>query len=253
MSWANSTDDISKARNSYNIQPLKGAENYEMWSIRIRALLAGSGLVSYIIIQDYGIESVIEGQSSVLLSKDAEKVKSVILLNLEDGPLVQIQHVDKPYNIWQGLRNLYASKGFSNDFYLCREFFNTTLESCDNNMEGYINNLKRISDQLRAKNIKLPDKVIYAWVLNNLSEDYDSIVTTITQIIRVNDDKSVNLIELFANLVDESKRITACDKESVLYTQHDKTKPKKLNKHRVEKSQKKCSYCKKDNHKENKC
>ena len=61
MSWANSTDDIFKTRNSYNIQPLKGAENYEMWFIRIRALLVGSGLVSYITIQNYGIESVIEG------------------------------------------------------------------------------------------------------------------------------------------------------------------------------------------------
>ena len=120
-------------------------------------------------------------------------------------------------------------------------------------MEGYINNLKRISDQLRAKNIKLSDKVIYAWILNNFSEDYNFIVTTITQTIRVNDNKSVNLIELFANLVDESKRITTRDKKSVLYTQHGKTKPKKLNKHRVEKSQKKCSYCKKSNHKKDKC
>ena len=89
--------------------------------------------------------------------------------------------------------------------------------------------------------------------MNNLSEDYDSIVTTITQIIRVNDNKSINLTELFANLVDESKRITTRNKKSVLYTQHDKTKPKKLGKHRVEKSQKKCPYCKKGNHKEDKC
>ena len=89
--------------------------------------------------------------------------------------------------------------------------------------------------------------------MNNLNENYDSIVTTITQIIRVNGDESVNLIELFANLVDKSKRITTRDKKSVLYTQHDKIKPKKLSKHRVEKSQKKCPYCKKGNHKENKC
>ena len=99
MSWANSTDDISKTRNLYNIQFLKEAENYEMWFIRIRTLLAESGLVSYITIQNYNIEPVIENQPSVLLSKKTEKVKSVILLNLENGPLVQIQHVEKPYDI----------------------------------------------------------------------------------------------------------------------------------------------------------
>ena len=61
-----------------------------MWFIRIRALLAESNLVSYIIIQDYDIESVIESQSSILLFKNVEKMKFVILLNLKNDLLVQI-------------------------------------------------------------------------------------------------------------------------------------------------------------------
>ena len=61
MSWTNSIDDIFKTRNLYNIQSLKEAENYEMWFIRIRALLVENDLVSYIIIQNYGIKLVIEG------------------------------------------------------------------------------------------------------------------------------------------------------------------------------------------------
>ena len=97
----------------------------------------------------------------MLLFKKIEKMKFVILLNLKDDSLVQIQHVEKFYNIWQELRNLYISKEFSNDFYLCKKFFNTTLESCDNNMKDYINNLKRINNQLRVKNIKLFNKIIY--------------------------------------------------------------------------------------------
>ena len=129
------------------------------------------------------------------------------------------------------------------------------MKSCENNIKGYINNLKRINNQLRAKDIKLPNKVIYAWILNNLSDNYDLIVTTITQIIRVNKNKSINLIELFVNLVDESKRIIIRDKESVLYIHDNKIKLNKLNKHRVEKSKnnKKCFYCKKSNYTEIKC
>ena len=252
MSWANSSDDVSKTRNSYNIQPLKGAENYEMWSLRIRALLAGNGLVSHVTIPNHDIATVIEGEQPVLLSNEAEKAKSIILLNLADGPLVQIQHIEKPYDIWEALRNLYASKGFSNDFYLCKEFFNTTLESCEDKMKDYINNLKRISDQLYAKNIKLPDKVIFAWALGNLTEEYNGFVTTITQTIRANGDKALNLVQLFANLVNESKRITIRDNESVFYVQKN-SKPNKLDKYRVEKPQKKCPICKKGNHKTEKC
>ena len=88
-------------------------------------------------------------------------MKFVILLNLKNDLLVQIQHVEKSYNIQQELRNLYISKKFSNDFYFCKKFFNTTLELCDNNMKSYINNLKRINDQLHFKDIKLSNKVIY--------------------------------------------------------------------------------------------
>ena len=60
------------------------------------------------------------------------------------------------------------------------------------------------------------------------------------------------MVQLFVNLVNESKRITTRDNEFVLYIQRN-NKFNKLNKHRVEKSQKKCSFCKKDNHKAEKC
>ena len=261
MFWTNSNDDVSKNRNSYNIQPLKEAENYEMWSLRIRALLAGNDLISHVTIPNYDIKTIIEGEQPIMLSNEAEKAKSIILLNLADGPLVQIQHIEKPYDIWEALRNLYASKGFNNDFYLCQEFFNTTLESCESKMKDYINNLKRISDQLYAKNIKLSDKIIFAWVLGNLIEKYNEFVTTITQTIKVNDDKTLNLTQLFVNLVDESKRVSTRDEETALYIKHDKKRDKiqHMNEYRVEKlnintvSKQKCSFCKKSNHKEKKC
>ena len=259
MSWTNSSDDVFKNRNSYNIQPLKEIENYEMWSLKIRALLAGNDLVSHVTILNYDIETIVEDEQSVLLSKKAEKAKSIILLNLADESLVQIQHIEKSYDIWEALRNLYASKRFNNDFYLCKEFFNTTLEFCENKMKDYINNLKRISDQLYAKNIKLLDKVIFAWVLDNLIEEYQNFVTIITQTIRVNDDKALNLTQLFVNLIDESKRVSTRDEETALYIKHDKKRDKiqHMNEYRVEKlntaDKQKCSFCKKDNHKTKKC
>ena len=238
MSWTNSTDDCSKQRNSYNISLLKGTENYELWSIRIRALLAENELTSYISQPNLDIELVIEDGLSILLFKEVEKIKSIILLNLVDEPLVQIQHIEKPYDIWEALRNLYASKRFSNDFYLCKKFFNTTLKFCEGKMKNYINNLKRISDQLYAKNIKLLDKIIFAWTLDNLTEKYDDIVTTITQTIKINGDKALNLRELFANLVDESKRVITRDKKTALYIKHDKKRSKlqHMSEYRVGKS-----------------
>ena len=260
MSWVNSIDDCSKQRNSYNISLLKGIENYELWFIRIRALLVGNELAFYISQSNFGIELVIEGDLSILLFKEVEKIKSIILLNLVDESLVQIQHIEKSYDIWKTLRNLYVSKRFSNDFYLCKKIFNTTLKFCESKMKNYINNLKRISDQLYAKNIKLFDKVIFAWAFDNLIEEYDDIVTTIIQTIRVNGDKALNLKELFVNLIDESKRVITRNKKTALYIKHDKKRNKSqhMSEYRIKKpitniTQGKCSYCKRDKHAKNKC
>ena len=195
----NSNDNVSKTRNSYNIQSLKDVENYEMWLLRIRALLVENDLVSHVTISNYDIATIIENEQLVLLSNEIEKAKSIILLNLTNESLIQIQHIENFYNIWKALRNLYVSKEFNNDFYLYKKFFNTTLKFCENKMKNYINNFKRINDQLYAKNIKLFDKIIFVWVFDNLIKEYNGFVTIIIQIIKINSDKTLNLIQLFVN------------------------------------------------------
>ena len=252
MFWANSSDDISKTRNSYNIQSLKEAEDYEIWFIRVHALLIENDLASYVTISNHDMKAVIESQQLVLLFNENQKAKSIILLNLIDDSLIQIRHIQHSYNIWKALRNFYVLKKFSNDFYLCKNFFNTTLKFCEGKMKAYINKIKRINDQLYAKNIQLFDKIIFVWVIGNLIEEYEGFVTTITQIIRVNDDKTLNLVQLFVNLMNKSKRIIIRNNEFVLYVQKN-NKLNKLSKYRVEKTQKKCFFCKKDNHKAEKC
>ena len=47
-------------------------------------------------------------------------------------------------------------------------------------MEEYLNKIKQLTDQLKAKNLELPKQVIIAWVLNNLTNNYDGLVSNIT-------------------------------------------------------------------------
>ena len=74
-------------------------------------------------------------------------------------------------------------------------------------MDVYLNQIKRFYDQLTAKNIIIPEKVIFAWVLNNLTNQYETLITTITQSIRVNKSNSMKLQKLFANLINKSKKL----------------------------------------------
>ena len=113
-----------------------------------------------------------------------------------------------------------------------------------------------------AKNIKLFDKIIFAWTLDNLIEKYDDIVTIIIQIIKINNDKILNLKKFFVNLIDESKRVITRDKEIALYIKHDKkrNKTQHMNEYKIQKfnivninNQNKCFYCKRNKHTKNKC
>ena len=44
------------------------------------------------------------------------------------------------------LQNLYSPKGFSFEFILCRQLFETTLNNCDNKIKNYLNQVKRVHD-----------------------------------------------------------------------------------------------------------
>ena len=77
-------------------------------------------------------------------------------------------------------------------------------------MEEYLNKVKQLTDQLKAKGIKLLKQVIVAWVLNNLTNPYKGFVTMVTQSYRTNS-SIIDLENLFFNLMDESRRQVSKD------------------------------------------
>ncbi|POS81731.1 hypothetical protein EPUL_006632, partial [Erysiphe pulchra] len=81
-------------------------------------------------------------------------------------------------------------------------------------MEDFLNTIKRLNDDLTSKEIKLLKQVVIAWVLNNLTSNYEIIVSNIMQNLRSNLD-SFTIESLFANLLDESKRQRSLDDNSV--------------------------------------
>ena len=120
-----------------------------------------------------------------------------------------------------------------------------------NSMEEYLNKVKQLSDQLKAKNLELPKQVIIAWVLNNLTDNYDGLVSNITQSLRTNID-SYTLETLFSNLLDESKRQESneANTDQALITGGYKgKKPYKITKSGSSGANKKyCTTCKQHSH-----
>ena len=114
------------------------------------------------------------------------------------------------------LKNLYSPKNFSSKFLIYKELFKTTLSKYFF-MEEYLNKVKQLTDQLNAKGIELLKQVIITQVLNNLTNPYKGFIIIITQSYRTNF-STINLENLFFNLMDESKRQVSKDKDIALIT-----------------------------------
>ena len=214
----------------FNISKLKGSENYEIWALRMQSLLIKENCWTF---------SGTPADPSKP-AENAEKALALIRLAIEDGPLLQIRNFATPSSAWDGLKKLYSPKGFSSEFLIFKEFFDTTLANSNNSVEDYINTITRLTDNLDTRNLKLPDKLIMAWVLNHLTPEYEGFVSNITQSYRI-DGAQFDLPGLFSNLLDESRRLSYKDGNSQQALAAAKS------------NRPKCTHCKKPGHHIDKC
>lgn len=189
---------------------LKGSTNYEIWSIRMEAVLTEKDyldVMTSIDLSQYHDEAIVKE----LLAKRSERsyrAAAIIRLSLEDGPLIQTRGINDALTLWERLKALYEPKGFSSEFLISKELFNTTLAKSGNSMESYLTTVKRLTDDLATRNLAIPNKVIAAYTLNNLTAEYENTVAVISQTYRL-ETGEIDLTMLFSQLVDESRRISA--------------------------------------------
>jgi len=77
------------------------------------------------------------------------------------------------------LNKLYYPSSFNAEFLLLKELFETTLSNF-NSIEEFLNRVKYLTNSLDLKSIKILKQLIVAWILNNLSSNYKSFVTSVT-------------------------------------------------------------------------
>ena len=171
--------------------------------------------------------------------KEDAKALSYIQLACANGPLLHILTIENPTNAWAQLSRLYTPYRFSLEFILFKEFFRATLSSLGT-VENFLVTIKRVSTSLKAKDLELPDKLVIAWTLYNLGPEYEAFVTSTTQSYRA-ESTALDQDDLFANLIDESRRLQDMD-QNILFAKN--RKPGLMPK---------CDYCNKKGHKKRHC
>jgi len=236
---------------SYKLAKLQGYKDWDIWRIRIRAVLAEKDYISAIrpkkdfpknttrdIIDSYNEER----------EKVSIKATALIRLNLGDSPLIQTKNIEEndAEGLFNRLETLYAPKGFSSEFLIAKELFNTTLEK-EKTIENYLTKIRSLTDDLALRNKAIPIEIIAAYTLNNLTRDYNYIIAAINQQLRL--EEEIDLDDLFSAIIDESRRLgdikTPIKDEIALYSQ-EKFKKKNL-------KEIKCFKCYEKGHYARKC
>jgi hypothetical protein len=164
---------------------------------------------------------------------------------------MHIKDVNKAKEAWKKLEDLYNPKGFTTDFLIIKEFFNTVPNNFET-MELYLNKIKELVDNLKSKEIIIPDKITISWVLNALDNRYDGFISNVTQALR-NDSNAYTVDTLFSSIIDESRGKTH---DKVLFTNNPVKNGFKYKGKKPYKKQNKvmfCTYCKLPSHFEQDC
>lgn len=137
---------------TFEVPKLKGSLNYELWAIRLEAIIVEKGLLAYITHNSATIDNT--------LDENALKATTSMKLSLEDGPLLQTGFISNSYTLSTTLGNLYKARGFSSEFLLCKGLINITLNSWKGNLEEHMDSFKRIINNLEFRGISLPGRFV---------------------------------------------------------------------------------------------
>jgi hypothetical protein len=216
----------------YKITPLKGSEDYTIWSIRAKAGLSQIGLL-HAISNDIG---------RTLTKEDNDKALGYIQLICSDAIIEQIEGYNSCKTAWKYLQNTFKPEGFTTEHILIKDFFNSQLSNF-NSAEDYINTLKRLLSHLKAKEVTI-EQMAMSWLLYSLTDEYQGFSQAIVQSLR-KDPKAYTFETLCSSFLDESKGIA---KKETVYT--IKQGPKKAS---ISKKGNFCSNCKKPSHNAKDC
>jgi hypothetical protein len=250
----------------YKFPKLRGSANWDIWSLRAGAVLTQKGYIDVMrpptthqptepigydpnTTNPAQIHAQTQYQAELLAyqtycaNREAQSYQaaSLIRLLLEDGPLLQTRTVNDAFSLWGRLQALYEPTGFSSEFLLSRELFSTTLARCNGSIEAYLTSIRRLTDELAAKNLAIPNKVIAAYTLSNLGPEWENTVAIISQSYR-SQNGDIDLTALFSQLADESRRRQA-QIQPMDMAMTAQNKPQRA----------KCPHCKKGGHISEKC
>lgn len=164
----------------FDIQKLKGSENYHTWQFAMQNLLAFNGYSKCI--QTVKVAAVNDEPEAIACAEanaeKREKAKAMIVLAVDQSIYVHINKCSDALSTWQTLQKLYEDNGLSRKIGLLRSLIQCRLEDCDN-MQDFIDKIKSTANKLTGIGFDISDEWLGAILLAGLTDEYAPMIMTI--------------------------------------------------------------------------
>lgn len=158
------------AKNDFDIEKLKGVENYHTWSFAVENYLAMNQL-----------EDCIKVENDVVIEKDSKKLtqaKARLVLSVDKTVYVHIRNCASALEIWNTLKKLYEDKGLMRKIGLLRTLISVRLEN-SNNMKSYVEEIIGTANKLTDIGFEIGDDWLGAILLAGLTDEYKPMIMSI--------------------------------------------------------------------------
>lgn len=188
-------------RESTTLCPLlRGAENYAVWKTKMEMVLIRERLWA-IISGRRGRPKEEDSKTTAweAYDDDAERAMATIFLYLSDTVEQYVRGIRDPIVLWEKLRELFATVGFTARFTLWQRLF--TLSNTAKDMGEYLSHVRGIVVGLRESGAEVPEELLVTATLTGLGVEFQDFTTVL-----VHSGKDLTLDSLTALLVDEAER-----------------------------------------------
>lgn len=150
----------------FNIEKLKGNENYHTWCFSISNFLDYKGLRASL--------TSSTATADLTATKLAE-AKAILSLSVEKSVVVHIRDCTSAKAIWDKLKERYEDKGLSRKIGLLRKLISVRFED-KNDMQSYVDEVMECSQKLTGIGFEIGDEWLAAILLVGLNDSFSPFI-----------------------------------------------------------------------------
>lgn len=162
----------------FDMEKLRGVDNFHDWSYVMKNFLALKGMAKCIIHKPntpaVGSTPEIVHGADIAQEADVQKLssaKAYLVLAVESQIHMHIQECETALGIWNALHRLYEDKGLSRKAALLGNLLSNKLAECDG-VQDYVSRIKTAAIKLSSIGFAVNDEWLGAILLAGLTEEY---------------------------------------------------------------------------------